>query len=175
MYTTAISAVQTTNFYTLYQSSSSQATTPRPNSAASKPAQDTLDLGKGEPLSKEQTNALILERAFNKLRSVVGDARAALGIPENAELDTSAEATAQRIGDFALNFFDKYQEQHPEVEGDAARKQFADFIGGAINQGIQEARGILDALSALTPDATNKIDSISQLIQKRLDNFVSGN
>ena len=173
MSTAAISSVQSSNVYASYQSSSKSSTTQTSEKAASS-FKDKLELGKGSPLSKEQTNALILERAFNKLRSVVDDARAELGLPEGAELDTSAEATAQRIGDFALNFFDKYLEKHPEVEGDAARKQFADFIGGAIKQGIEEARGILDALSALNPDLTGKIDSIGQLIQQRLDDFVAG-
>ncbi len=171
--TTSAISTQATNYYALYQSSTKVSTTAT-YETSSQPTQDTLDLGKGEPLSKDQTNALILERAFNKLRSVVDDARAELGIPEGAELDTSAEATAQRIGDFALNFFDKYLEKHPEVEGEAARKQFAEFIGGAINQGIEEARGILDALSALDPEITNKIDSIADLIKKRLENFVTG-
>lgn len=172
--TTSGVSTHATNYYALYQSSTKVGAT-KTYETSSQSAQDTLDLGKGEPLSKEQTNALILERAFNKLRSVVDDARAELGIPEGADLDTSAEATAQRIGDFALNFFDKYLENHPEVEGEAARKQFAEFIGGAINQGIEEARGILDALSALDPEITNKIDSIADLIKKRLENFVSGN
>lgn len=174
MSTTAISSVQSSKLHALYQSSSKPKTTIK-NARETSLFQDKLDLGKGAPLSKEQTNALILERAFNKLRSVVDDARAALGLPEGSALDTSAEAAAQRIGDFAINFFDKYMEKHPEVSGEAARKQFADFIGGAIGQGINEARGILDALSALNPDVTGKIDSISQLIQKRLDDFVAGN
>ena len=93
MTASTISATQATNFYALYQSSTKVSATKIYETSA-QPAQDTLDLGKGEPLSKEQTNALILERAFNKLRSVVDDARAELGIPEGAELDTSAEATA---------------------------------------------------------------------------------
>lgn len=173
MSVTAVASYQSLNLYASYQSSTIVRTNQSGGEVPS-PLQDSLDLGNGTPLTKEQTNGIILERAFNKLRSVVDDARAALGLPEGAELDTSAEATAQRIGDFALNFFDKYQEQHPEVSGDDARKQFADFIGGAIQQGIDEARGILDSLSALTPDATNKIDSISELIQQRLDDFVAG-
>ncbi len=167
----AISSVQSTNVYAMYQSSSKVTT----RDTAASPVQDKLDIGKGGPLSEEQTNAIVLERAFNKLRSVVDDARAALGLPEGSVLDISAEATAQRIGDFALNFFDKYLEKHPEVSGEDARKQFADFIGGAIGQGIDEAKGILQSLSALNPDANTKIDSISQLIQKRLEDFVAGN
>lgn len=173
MTTTALSSVQFSSYYAQYQSSSYVAAK-QPNTGGAPVVVDTLDLGKDEPLSREQTNALILERAFNKLRSVVDEARAELGIPEGAELDTSAEATAQRIGDFALNFFDKYLQQHPELEGDDARMRFAEFIGGAINQGIEEARGILRALSALNPEVTSKIDSIGELIKKRLDDFVAG-
>jgi hypothetical protein len=135
---------------------------------------DKLDLGQSGPLTTEQAIAIVTERTISKLSAVVADARAALGLPEGGPLDVSPEATATRIADFALNFFDKYQEQHPEVSGDDARKQFAKFIGDAIGQGIKEARGILDALSALNPDVNQKIDSISNVIQKRLDSFVSG-
>ena len=173
MSTTAISSVQSSNLYALHQSSS-KATTTRTSDKATSTLKDKLDLGQSAPLSKEQTNAIILDRAYNKLRSVVDGARAELGLPEGSTLDISAEATAQRIGDFALNFFDKYLEKHPEVSGEAARKQFADFIGAAIGQGIEEASGILESLSALDPDVTTKIDSIGQLIQKRLDDFVAG-
>ena len=173
MTATSITSVQTANLYASLQTS--KVFNSQTGEQASSGILDKLDLGQSGPLSKEQTNSIILERAMNKLRSVVDDARAELGLPEGSSLDTSAEATAQRIGDFALNFFDKYMEKHPEVSGDDARKQFADFIGGAISQGIEEARGILNSLSALNPDVTNKIDSISDLIKKRLDDFVSGN
>ncbi len=135
---------------------------------------DTLDLGQSGPLSTEQAISIVTERSMNKLLAVVSDARTQLGLSENDPLDVSPEATANRIADFALNFFDKYMEQHPEVSGDDSKKQFADFIGGAIGQGIEEARGILGALSALNSDVDNHINSIADLIQKRLDDFVSG-
>ena len=172
MSTTALASVQSTNYYALYQSASVKVSKSETQSAS--PLQDTLDLGSSGPLSDQQTNSVILERAMSKLKSVVDDARSQLGLSADTTLDTSAEATAKRIGDFALNFFDKYMEKHPEVSGDDARKQFADFIGGAISKGIEEARGILGSLSALNPDVTNKIDSISSLVKKQLDDFVSG-
>ena len=158
MQATAISSVQSNLSIFLDSTKVSQR---KASQQATTGIQDKLDLGQSGPLTMEQAIAIVTERSMSKLRAVVGDARAALGIPEGSALDTSPEATAQRIGDFALNFFDKYQQQHPEVSGDDARKQFADFIGKAIGQGIQEAQGILGALSALNPDVNQKIDSIA--------------
>lgn len=115
---------------------------------------------------------MVLERAYNKLKGIVDDARSALGIPEGAVLDTSPEATAGRIADFALGFFDKYAKQHGLADDEAGRQQFADFIGGAIGQGIDEARGILSALQVLDGDTSSKIDQTASIIQQRLSDFV---
>lgn len=135
-------------------------------------ASDEVLFGKGKVLSNDDKANLVVERALARLRSVVDDARAELGLPEGSELDISAEATAGRITGFALNFFDQYAKKNGLENNEEGRKQFADFIGGAISQGISEARGILGALNALDKDTGTKIDSIADIIQKRLDDFV---
>ncbi len=114
---------------------------------------------------------MVLERTFEKLRAVVSEARRELGIPEGAVLDTSPEATANRIADFALGAFDRWYEDHAELGEDDARQQFTAFIGGAISQGIEEARGILTALNALTPEVNADIDTTYGIIQERLNDF----
>ncbi|MBI3119084.1 MAG: DUF5610 domain-containing protein, partial [Candidatus Hydrogenedentes bacterium] len=119
--------------------------------------QDTVSFGQTKVTGSQAQN-MVYERAMEKLRAVVDEARAELGVPEGAVLDTSPDATAQRILDFALNFFDKYAEKHGLNDDEAGWKQFADFIGGAIGQGIYEARGILGALNALNPDISANID-----------------
>jgi len=135
-------------------------------------AADEVLFGKGTALNDNDKANLVVERALARLRAVVDDARAELGLPEGAELDTSAEATAGRIAGFALNFFDQYAKKNGLENNEEGRKQFADFIGGAISQGISEARGILSALNALDPDTGSKVDSIAEIVQKRLDDFV---
>ena len=135
-------------------------------------AHDVLQLG-SSPLSNGDSMRVVLERAMEKLRAVVGDARAELGIPEGAALDTSAEATAGRIADFALGAFEAFKRNHGDLGEDEARQEFVAFIGAAINQGISEARGILEALSALNPEVGSKIDTISAFIQQRLDDFLA--
>lgn len=116
---------------------------------------------------------IVVDRAFEQLRAVVEEARAELGIPEGETLDLSPEATGDRIADFALNFFTQYAENNGLADDEEGRAQFADFIGGAINQGIEEARGILTALNALNPDVTQGIESTASHIQGRLDDFVT--
>lgn len=135
--------------------------------------QDVVSFGKDKP-SEEFAMGALTERAYDKLRSVVTDARAALGMAEGAQIDTSPEATATRIADFALGAYDKWRENHSEGDEDTAREEFASFIGGAIQQGIDEARGILGALNALSGDTSKNIDSTWSLIQQRLDDFVKG-
>ncbi len=135
---------------------------------------DTVELGAGTPLSPEDAIRVVNERAMNRIREAVDAARQELGLPEGATLDTSAEATATRIADFALKAFDVWRKNHGELGDDEARAQFAKFIGGAIQQGIGEAKDILNALGALNGETENKITAISDLIQKRLDAFVRG-
>lgn len=134
---------------------------------------DILEFGSSSLTITQSTN-LVLERAFEKLRAVVSDARAELGIPEDAVLDTSAEATAGRIVDFALGAFEAFLRNHSELEGQEARRTFADFIGAAIQQGISEAQQILGALNALNPEVDGKIGNISDIIAQRLEEFVIG-
>jgi len=146
-----------------------------PQDQALSSLKDTLDLGKNGPLSSQDAMGVVLERAMAKLLAVVEDARAQLGIPEGAVLDTSPDATANRIADFALNFFEKWLENDDAragLEGQEARQQFVDFIGAAIQQGIDEARGILDSLQALNGDVESQIGNTAEVIQQRLEDFV---
>ena len=135
---------------------------------------DLLDLGQSGGLTNEKAMGIVVERAMAQLRAVVTDARAQLGIPEGQALDTSPEATANRIADFALGAFGAWHKNHSELGEEDARKEFASFIGGAIQQGISEARGILEALNALNGEVNSNIDKTWGFIQERLDNFVAG-
>ncbi|MEQ1841897.1 MAG: DUF5610 domain-containing protein [Verrucomicrobiales bacterium] len=132
---------------------------------------DQVSFSKGD-VSKGQAQGIDLDRAYEKLRAVVGDARTALGLAEGEEIDTSPNATADRIADFAINFFSKYAENNGLEDNEEGRKAFADFIGGAINQGIEEAKGILTALSAFDPEIQAGVEDTASYIQKRLDDFV---
>ncbi len=138
-----------------------------------KAEKDTAEFGLNGELSVEESMNIVVERALDKLRGVVTKAREELGLPEDAVLDTSPEATADRIATFALGAWSKYAQQHKLEDTEENRKQFADFIGGAINQGISEARGILGALNALTNEVDGNITKTSNIIQQRLQDFIT--
>lgn len=128
-----------------------------------------------QPPNNQQANGIVLERAFAQLQQVVSDARAALGLPEGSPLDTSPEATATRIADFALGFFSNYLDNHPELADDAeGRQAFLDLIVPAIDEGIRQARDILGSIEALNPEVNTNIDTIRDLIQGRIDAFLQG-
>lgn len=135
---------------------------------------DMVEFGRNGSLTQEQTMQVVLERSFEKLRAVVSNARAELGLSEDDQLDTSPEATANRIADFALGAFSKWREGREGLSEEDARAQFASFIGGAIDQGISEARDILGALNALSGDVDANITKTSDIIRQRLAEFVEG-
>ena len=137
------------------------------------PNGDTVQFGLNGQLGSEQALGVVYERAMSSLQSVVSEARAELGLSENDVLDTSNEATANRIADFALGSFNAWWANHEELGEEDARGQFASFIGDAINQGIDEAKGILTALQSLTPEIETDISSISDIISERLADFVA--
>lgn len=137
-----------------------------------KSVSDRVDFG-GKAVTQSQSLQIVTERAYEKLRNVVAEARAALGLPAGAELDTSPDATANRIADFALGFFSQYAKNNKLEDNEASRAQYAEFIGNAINQGIGEARNILGALQALNPDIESGIDKTASIIQQRLDDFIA--
>jgi hypothetical protein len=134
---------------------------------------DRVEFGGGAPLSKNNIQDIILERSMEKLRAVVSDARAQLNLPEDAVIDTSPQATANRIADFALGFFGQYAENNGLEDNEEGRAQFAQFIGDAIHTGIEEARDILGALKALNPEVSDGIEATAQVIQTRLDDFIT--
>lgn len=168
-----VTSISSLNSATVFTAASDSTPKLLSNKLQDEQPRDSVEFGKNGALSMEQSMNIVVERALDKLRSVVEQARAELGLPEDAVIDTSAEATGDRIATFALGAWDKYAKLHKLEDNEDGRKQFADFIGGAINQGISEARGILGALNALSSDVDANINKTSDIIQQRLQDFVA--
>jgi hypothetical protein len=137
------------------------------------PRSDILDIGQSAKEAAENAPAIVSERAIMRIRAVVEEARTQLGIPEGAELDTSVEGTATRIVDFATGLYDTWRENNAELGEEEARQRFADLIGGAVAQGVSEARDILSSLQALSPDIDQKVTDIADLVQQRIAQFAA--
>ncbi len=133
---------------------------------------DRLDIGRTGALTNDQAMNIVLERAMEKLRGVVDQAKAELGIPAGQTLDTSPEATATRIVEFALGFFENYASRHKLNDDEEGRAAYVEFISKAVYKGIDEARGILNALNALNPDVNGNIDKTTDLINQQFERFI---
>ncbi|ACA85285.1 DUF5610 domain-containing protein [Shewanella woodyi] len=83
-------------------------------------------------------------------------------------VDTSPEATADRIVSFATNFFSLYQEQNSNMSFDEQLTSFMEIIGGAIDQGFDEAKDILNGLQVLEGDIADGVDQTYSLVQDGL-------
>lgn len=146
---------------------------PRPMEAPKAPkGSDVLQLGgSGRPDEKDSLR-IVNERAMEKLRQVVAQARADLGLPEDAQVDLSPEATGDRIADFALKWFTQWAKNNKVEDNEEGRSRFVDFIGKAVQQGVKEARGILKSLNALNPQVDTMIDKTMERVQARFDDFI---
>ena len=82
----------------------------------------------------------------------------------------SPESTAGRILDFALGFFPASEAYETGGDTEEARSQFADFIGGAIQKGFDEALGILGELPG---NVQEDIDKTHDIVFSGLDDFVN--
>ena len=78
-------------------------------------------------------------------------------------VDTSPEATAERIVSFATQFFAIHQEQNSGLSFDEQLNSFMDKIGGAIDQGFDEAKDILSGLKVLEGDIADGVDQTYSL------------
>lgn len=86
-------------------------------------------------------------------------------------VDTSPEATAERIVSFATQFFAIHQEQKSGMSFDEQLSSFMDIISGAIDQGFDEAKDILSGLKVLEGDIEAGVDKTYGLVQEGLQAF----
>lgn len=85
--------------------------------------------------------------------------------------DNSPKATAERIVAFATRFFEHYQKNHPELEGEEALDGFLTLMGGAIDKGFADARNMLDGMQQLQGKVATDIDDTYSLIQQGLQDY----
>jgi len=131
---------------------------------------DRLDIG-SDGISIGDATKVVTDRVLARIKEAVDEAKAMLGISPGP-LDTSPEATADRIFNFAAGFFQAYRIQHPELDDETSRESFVDLVWGAVQQGIQEARDILTAIAPIDESVNDSIDTIAQILENRFTQFL---
>ncbi|MGK0499224.1 MAG: hypothetical protein ACJAYG_000858 [Oceanicoccus sp.] len=122
---------------------------------------------------KDQPLALVYKAAIEAINEQLAPflGEDALQSAVDQGIDVSPAATAERIVSQSTAFFSAYQQQNP---ADDFAQQLADFlqvIGGGIDKGFAEARGILDGLQVLEGDIASNINKTYELVSSGLESF----
>ncbi|WP_028112430.1 DUF5610 domain-containing protein [Ferrimonas kyonanensis] len=125
-------------------------------------------------LSAGQDSLALLYRAAveaidEHLAPTLGENSTQKGLEQG--IDYSPQATADRIVGFATQFFGTYQGQNSSLSFDEQLDGFLSVIGGAVDKGIDEARGILDGLQVLDGDIASNVDLTQNLVHEGLQAF----
>ncbi|EGW54173.1 DUF5610 domain-containing protein [Candidatus Endoriftia persephonae] len=121
--------------------------------------------------ASQQPLELLYRSALAKLNEILAPELGPQAIEQAAKQDFTPEATAERIVGFATGFFGGFLENHPEMEQDSALNEFLELIGGGIEQGFAEARGILEGLEILNGEIEQNVNKTYELVQQGLERF----
>ena len=88
-------------------------------------------------------------------------------------LDFSPEATANRIVELAVGFFEQYQANNEGTEKGEQIEGFVDMIKGAVEEGFAGAQEMLEGLGDIDPDVQEGIDRTFDLVVKEIDDWAS--
>lgn len=126
-----------------------------------------------EITSGSQPQALLYRSAIDKLNEYLAPELGtdAIGQAAKSGMDFSPEAVAERILSFATGFFGMYAERHADAGSNEQLDGYMDLIRGAIEQGFNEARDILDGLGVFSGDVKANANHTYDLIKQGLDAF----
>ena len=93
----------------------------------------------------------------------------------NTNTDTSAQATSERILNFATGFYDAYKTQNQASNKDESTiaQNFVNEIRTGFEKGYNEAKGILDSLQVFNGNIKTDIEKTYTLVQNGLDHFLN--
>lgn len=139
-------------------------------------AQNTAILRANEQVSLRSNNdslSLLYKTALEginaELEPVMGE-NAAQKIYDSG-IDTSPEATAERIVAFATGFYGRYKELNPDKSEEENLNNFLQIIGGGIDKGFDDAKDILKGLKVYEGEVESGVDKTYSLVMQGLDSF----
>ncbi|WP_333609291.1 DUF5610 domain-containing protein [Arsukibacterium sp.] len=144
--------------------------------AKAKQAQNAAILAANEKVSISSNNnslSLLYKTALaginKELEPIFGE-NAAQKIYDSG-IDTSPEATAERIVAFATNFYGRYKELNPGKTEEDTLDSFLKVIGGGIEKGFADAKDILKGLQVYEGEVESGVDKTYQLVMQGIAVF----
>jgi len=141
-----------------------------------KQAQNAAILRANEQVSLRSNNdslSLLYKTALEginaELEPVMGE-NAAQKIYDSG-IDTSPEATADRIVAFATGFYSRYKDLNPGKSEEETLDNFMQIIGGGIEKGFADAKDILKGLKVYEGEVESGVDKTYGLVMQGLNSF----
>jgi Domain of unknown function (DUF5610) len=133
---------------------------------------DVAEFG-GSAISLDISLEMVVERTTARIQSSLGGQDIPVGDATSfgGMADFSPEAVSSRIVDFATGFLGAFTDNHSEQPEGAAVSEFESLIRGAIEEGFNQARDIIEAMSAMTTEVGGTIDQTFELTMQKLDAF----
>ncbi|OGG48048.1 MAG: hypothetical protein A3F84_22490 [Candidatus Handelsmanbacteria bacterium RIFCSPLOWO2_12_FULL_64_10] len=134
---------------------------------------DSVQIDLSVNMTIGDANKILRDRLADRINEAFKQAGVEVDIREveKQNLDTSPEATAKRIVDFATGFLGVYAENHADQDGEGRLEGFMSLIRDAIDQGFSDARDILKGIADISGPISDAIDRTYELTQKGLDDF----
>ncbi|MDP5136618.1 DUF5610 domain-containing protein [Rheinheimera baltica] len=144
--------------------------------AQAKKAQNVAILRANEEVSLRSNNdslSLLFKTALEginaELEPVLGE-NAAQKVYDSG-IDTSPEATADRITAYATAFYSRYKELDPDTAEEQRLDNFMSLISEGIEKGFADAKDILTSLKVFEGDIESDVDKTYGLVMQGLQNF----
>lgn len=124
---------------------------------------------------KDDPLALVLSSAIERINEFLAPELGETSIQKAADsrLDSSPEATAERIVGLSTVFFGEFNERHSSEDKSEVLSHFMENISSGIDQGFAEARDILEGLGVLEGEISKSIDQTFELVKQKLSTFES--
>jgi hypothetical protein len=122
------------------------------------------------------SQALVLRSAIDRINELLAPelGEQALQNVAASGVDTSPEATAERIVSLSTQFFEGYAQQHAGEDPETVARNFVDLIRGGFEKGFGEARQILEGLGVFEGDVAGGVTKTFDLVQQGYDDFLAG-
>ena len=124
--------------------------------------------------TKKEPLSLLYKSAITNINEIISQSTGLEnGIEEivKQEIDTSPEATAERIASKIGDFFKAFMEKNPDIDSEMAFDSFMREVKKGIEQGFEEAREILEGLNVLNGDIESSINQTYDLLQMKLSDY----
>ena len=128
----------------------------------------------GQQIDLSYSQRVLQDSLTSSFDTALSDAGLELDVQTllSSGLDLSPQATAQRIVDFAVSFFDAFQANHLDDDGKESQvDSFSALIRGAVEEGFADARSIIEGIGPIREGVAADIDETFELTMRGIDEF----